>query len=92
VDAAAVLAVGAAVTALVQFLKASPLPTGGWIPVALAFGLSAVGVALWAVSFAPGWDRVLVWSYFTGWLAVTGTAVGAYHLAKGPLNTALPAA
>lgn len=91
-DAAAVLAVGAAVTALVQLLKASPLPTQGWIPVALAFGLSALGVALWGISFTAAPDRSLVWGFFTGWLAVTGTAVGAYHLVKGPLNAAIPPA
>lgn len=81
-DPTAILAIGLMVSGVVQLLKLSPLPTTGLIPVGLVLGISAFGVLIWAVSFEPAFERHLLWSYLTGWLAVSTTAAGAWGLTR----------
>lgn len=81
-DAQAILGVSTVVVALVQLLKASPLPTTGLIPVILVVLLSAIAVLLWGVSHEDRFARALIWDYFSGWAAVTLTAAGAYGIVR----------
>lgn len=77
-DAQAILTVSTAVVALTSLIKWSPLPTDGFIPVLIVFGLSALGVLLWAFSVEPGFDRHQVFSYFAAWILVATAAGGVY--------------
>lgn len=81
-DGAAIVTVAASVTALVQILKWSSVPTHGLIPVLLVFTLSALGCLLWAVSHEAGFAWSLVWDYFAGWIAVSTSAAGVFGLTR----------
>lgn len=81
-DAQSTITVSAAVVALVQILKWSPMPTTGLVPVLLVFLLSALGVILWALSVEPAFQRALIFPYFAGWIAVATSAAGVFGLAQ----------
>lgn len=80
-DSEAIVTIGATVTLLTQVVKRS-LPADGAGPHVVAL-LSFVAVVLWVISapvFPP--DRTAIWTIFTGWVSIWGTAIGVYHGAK----------
>lgn len=81
-DAQAVITVGAAVMALTQLIKWSPIPTAGYRPVVIVFILSGLGVLLWALSFEPTFDRRWLFNYFSAWVAVATSSAGVFGLAQ----------
>jgi hypothetical protein len=78
-DSAATVAVGTAVLTLTQMAKRYGFPRR-WAPL-LVFGLSALGIGMWAYS-QGGIERIEVWEYFVAWVATATLASGAYETAK----------
>lgn len=80
-NAEAIVAVSAAVTALTQLIKWS-----GWVddktgPVVVLV-LSLLGVALWAYSQSALPTRLELFAYFAGWVAVSLTAAGIFGFTR----------
>jgi hypothetical protein len=76
-DGTAIVAAGSAVSAAVELLKrANVVPTK--YAIAVVIGISLVVVALWAWT-AGDFSQATAFGYLTGWLSVSGTAVGAYE-------------
>lgn len=81
IDSEALVTISAAVVALTQLLKVLRLPKTWGVP--MVFGVSALGVLLYAYSQVPEpWNRHFVWSAFSAWVVVTTSASGAYGLVK----------
>lgn len=89
-DGQATLAIGAAVTLMVEIAKTLMPPShakklGPYL--ALAFSLMATVVyVVSAPTFPP--LRTDIWSLFLGWLEVLAVSVGVYHGAKLTLKAA----
>lgn len=50
--------------------------------VACAAGISLVVVLLWGFSHETHYEPIMVWNYFTGFVAVAGTAIGIHSAGK----------
>jgi len=87
-DGQAIITVSAAVVALTQIIKWSPLPTDGYVPVVIVFALSGLGVMIWGASNEINFGRQLLWSYFAGWIAVSTSAAGVFGLAQATSKAA----
>lgn len=84
-DAAAIIAVSAAVVALTQMFKWGFVPDKyGPIVVLL---LSIVGVAIWAWSKGT-FERAVAFEYFAGFVAVALNAAGIYGFTRAAASSA----
>jgi hypothetical protein len=84
-DAAAIIAVSAAVVALTQIFKWGFVPDK-YGPLAVLI-LSAVGVGLWAWSKGT-FERAVAFEYFAGFVAVALNAAGIYGFTRAAASTA----
>jgi hypothetical protein len=79
-DAEAIIAVSAAVVTLTQLLKWSGIPDKAG-PLAVLI-LAILGVAMWGYSTEPAWERNLLFTYFSGWIAVATSAAGVFGFTR----------
>lgn len=83
-DAQDVLTIGATAALLVQFAKwalAKRDPEGSHGPL-LSIVVSALGVAVWALSRPVLPVRTDAWALFAGWAAVLATSAGVYGFVR----------
>ena len=84
-DGLAVMRVTVVVVGIMQLLRWAGVPER-WAPLLVA-GLSALGVALWAVGQGPVNPSVL-FSYMTGWVAVATSAAMVWGFTWAAASTA----
>jgi hypothetical protein len=84
-DAAAIIAVSAAVVALTQIFKWGFVPDR-YGPLAVLL-LSAIGVGLWAWS-KGSFERAVAFEYFAGFVAVALNAAGIYGFTRAAASGA----
>jgi cobalamin biosynthesis protein CobD/CbiB len=68
------------VAGVVQMGKLGGVGKGGSLIFALVVSIAAV--LLWGVSHETHFERIMIWQYFTGVVAVAGTAIGIHSAAK----------
>lgn len=78
--AEATLSISAAVVALVQLAKWAGLPDK-WGPVAV-LGLALLGAIIWGVSTLPGFNRDMLFPFFSGWISAALNAAGAFGFTR----------
>lgn len=83
-DSQAILAVSAAVVGLTQLIKWMGVPQS--FRPALVLVISAFGVALWAYTQPEMITRTELWSYFSGWIAVSTSAAGVFGFTQAATN------
>lgn len=79
----AILVVSGVIVAFTQFAKWAGVPDR-YGPV-LVLALSALGVALWALSSDPEFTRQDIWPYFAGFGSVAFAASGIYGFSRAVL-------
>lgn len=87
-DAAAIIAVSAAVVALTQLIKWSGIPDK-WGPLAVLV-LALLGVGFWGFSKGT-FERTLAFDYFSAWIAVATSAAGVFGFTRAAATAVVSA-